>query len=386
MRLPDRAYAPVHLDRIRENMELLTGRLTPGTKVIGIVKADGYGHGASQTAKAIEPFVCGYGVAAADEAVRLQEDGIKKWILVLGPVSPVRFEEMVNREIRLPVFRKEQAEKLSETAVRLGKTANIHLAVDTGMSRIGMEPDEASAGLALFISRLPGIEIEGIFTHFAKADEKERDTTERQTLKFKNFVSMLSERGLNIPVCHCSNSAGLMKFREADLNAVRAGIAMYGLHPSGETAETGLRLRPAMELKSFVTFIKEVPTGAEISYGGTYKAEAPMRIATVSIGYGDGYPRNLSGKGDAADLRKTCEDPWPHLHGSAHGRRDRDPGGERGRCSDASWPRRQRGNHHGGAGRRSGSFHYEIPCTITKRVPRVYFEGGRPIAMSDVLL
>lgn len=386
MRLPDRAYAPVHLDRIRENMELLTGRLTPGTKVIGIVKADGYGHGASQTAKAIEPFVCGYGVAAADEAVRLQEDGIKKWILVLGPVSPVRFEEMVNREIRLPVFRKEQAEKLSETAVRLGKTANIHLAVDTGMSRIGMEPNEASAGLALSISRLPGIEIEGIFTHFAKADERERETTERQLLKFKNFVTMLLERGLNIPVCHCSNSAGLMKFREADLNAVRAGIAMYGLHPSGETAETGLRLKPAMELKSFVTFIKEVPAGAEISYGGTYKAEAPMRIATVSIGYGDGYPRNLSGKGDvlicgkrAKILGRICMDQLMADVTGIPEAREGDVVTLLGRDGSEEITMEE-------LAERSGGFHYEIPCTITKRVPRVYFEGGRPIAMSDVLL
>ncbi len=371
----DRMYAEVHLDRMKENMEALQANLRPGTMMIGVVKADGYGHGAVETAKAIGSYVCGYGVATADEALELREGGIEKGILVLGPVDPCRFEEMIRGEIRPAVFQMDRAERLSETALRLGKKAKIHLAVDTGMSRIGMAPTEENADLAAEISRLPGIELEGMFTHFARADETDKTSARKQMEKFRIFAAMLEKRGIKVPICHCSNSAGILDMKEAGMDAVRAGIAIYGLYPSEEVDRKTVSLKPVMELKSRITYIKEISAGTEVSYGGTFTAEAPMRIATVSAGYGDGYPRSLSGRGQvlicgrrARILGRICMDQFmadvTEIPDAAEGSKvtllGRD-GKEEITMEELAGC--------------SGKFLYEIPCGIGKRVPRVYLHG-----------
>ena len=293
-----RAYVKVDLDRIRKNMKAIRSVLPEGTRIIGVVKADGYGHGAVQTAKAIEEDAAGYAVATAEEALELRENGIKKPVLVLGPVPECQYGSMVEQEIRTAVFDLTRAERLSETAVSLGMTAKVHIAVDTGMNRIGLRPVREQVQVVKEIAGLPGIVTEGMFTHFARADEADKTSAREQLQAFLDFSQMVKEAGVSIPILHCANSAGIMDLKESHGTAARAGIILYGLYPSDQVQREALFLEPAMELKSFITYIKEIGPGAAVSYGGTFVADRPMRLATVSIGYGDGYPRSLSNKGE----------------------------------------------------------------------------------------
>ncbi|MCI8455301.1 MAG: alanine racemase [Lachnospiraceae bacterium] len=381
----DRAYVNVYLDRIEENMRAMQRNLAPGVKMIGTVKADGYGHGAVFVAKTIDPYVCGYAVASADEALQLRRHGIKKPVLILGVTGEERYGELLCQEIRMTVFQKKRAVCLSETAIRMGVTARIHIAVDTGMSRIGLLPDPEAVRFIKEIAALPGIEIEGLFTHFARADEADKTAACEQLRRFRELVSMVKAEGLSIPLCHCANSAAIVDLKEAQMDAVRAGISIYGLYPSAEVQKAALRLQPAMELKSVITYIKEIGPGTAVSYGGTFVADKPTRVATVAIGYGDGYPRSLSGKGyalvcgkRAPILGRVCMDQlMVNVTGIPEAAEDmevtllgRDGGEEITMEELASL---------------SGGFHYEIPCLIGKRVPRVYVSGGKRVGIMTCL-
>lgn len=376
MRTFDRAYTNIHLDRIRSNMEALTKNLTPGTKVIGVVKADSYGHGAVPVAKTIDPYVTGYAVAAAEEGYQLRRYGIKKDILVLGVTPKSQYQEAIRQEISMAIFRLEWAKELSALAVTLGKSAKIHIAVDTGMSRIGFMPTEESADIVKEIASLPGIQLDGMFTHFARADETDKSAALMQMEKFTRFHQMLQERSVEIPLVHCSNSAGIVDIQEANMDAVRAGIIIYGLYPSDDVDKNKVILKPAMELKSFVTYIKEIGPGTAVSYGGTFVAEKPMKVGTVSIGYADGYPRNMSGKGSVLVngkrvpiLGRVCMDQMmidltevpEAFEGMDVTLLGRD-GEEEITMEELAAT--------------CGGFHYEIPCVIGKRVPRVFVENG----------
>lgn len=372
----NRAYAKIHLDRIRENMESVRQSLMPDTKIIGVVKADGYGHGAVPVAKTIDPYVTGFAVAAVEEGFQLRKHGIAKEILVLGVTPRIQYRQAIEEEISMAVFRLEWAQELSKIAVSMKKTAKIHIAVDTGMNRIGFTPTEESADIVKEIAGLPGIEIKGMFTHFSRADEIDKTVTCLQIEKFTKFHAMLKARDVEIPVVHCSNSAGIVDMKEANMDAVRAGIIIYGMYPSDEVSRETVKLRPAMELKSFITYIKEVGPGAAVSYGGIFVSEKNMTIGTVSIGYADGYPRNLSGCGSVI----VCGKRVPIL----------------GRvCMDQMMidltevPEAEEGIEVTLLGRDGeeeitmeelaetcGGFHYEIPCVIGKRVPRVFVDGG----------
>lgn len=379
MRQFERAYAKIYLDRIEQNMEAMQKNLTPGTKMFGVVKADGYGHGAVPVAKTIDPYVEAFAVATAEEAFQLRRHGITKGILVLG-VAPVSlYKELILQDIRPAIFRMERAKQLSELAQSLGKTAKIHIAADTGMSRIGVMPEEASADLVKQISELPGIEIEGMFTHFARADETDKRYAQEQIRKFSAFCDMVKARGVEIPLVHCSNSAGIVDLQEANMDAVRAGITIYGLYPSDEVCKESVKIRPAMELKSFVTYIKEIEAGSAVSYGGTFVAEKKMRIGTVGIGYADGYPRNVSGKGSVLIcgkrvpiLGRVCMDQLmidltdvPEAEEGAEVTLLGADGEEMITMEELAAV--------------SGGFHYEIPCVVGKRVPRVYVHSGRVV-------
>lgn len=383
MRPYSRVYAQIDLDAIRNNMEEMEKELPQGTKVLGIVKADGYGHGSVPVAKAIAPYVQGYGVATVEEALLLRRHAITAPILVLGVVHESRYEEMIRQEIRPTLFEKERLKAYGDLAVGLGKRAPVHLALDTGMSRIGMEPDERGADMAAWAAGHPGLFLEGLFTHFARADETDKTKAYAQLERYRHFVSLLKERGVEIPIKHCANSAGIIEHIGLDLDMVRAGISIYGMYPSDEVDKTRVRLRPGLSLKSFVTYVKTLEPGREISYGGTFTTQTAMRVATIPVGYGDGYPRNLSGKGwvlirgeKAPILGRVCMDQFMVDVTHIQGVKEDDPvtligqdGGRQITVEDLA--------------RAGGGFHYEIVCDIGKRVPRVYLSGGQVIGKKD---
>jgi alanine racemase len=327
--------------------------------------------------------VWGYAVAAVEEGIVLRKHGIKKPILVLGVVPFHGYGLLVEYGISSSVFQLQRAERLSALAEKAGKKAVVHLAVDTGMGRIGYPVTEEAAEEAAKICALPGIEVEGLFTHFARADEKDKAATDQQIEKYRRFVTMLSDRGITIPVLHCSNSAGILDLQRANFHAVRAGISIYGLYPSGEVDKDTVKLKPAMELKSFVSYVKKIQPGTSVSYGGTFTAEREMTVATIPVGYGDGYPRNLSGKGEvlikgqrAAILGRVCMDQFMVDVTGIKDAKEEDEAVLIGRQGNEEITVEELA----GAG---GGFHYEIICGMGKRVPRVYLENGRVIGTKD---
>ncbi len=384
MRPYNRVYATVNLDAVADNMKEMAGNLPSGTGMIGVVKADGYGHGSVPVAMAVDPYVRGFAVATVEEGVILRRHGIGKMILVLGVTHPDQYEELIRYQIRPTVFTLRQAERLSELACREGVRAKLHLAVDTGMSRIGMEPDEASAEMVLSMSRLPGIEIEGMFTHFARADERDKESARAQLAAYLNFSELLKSRGIEIPLKHCSNSAGIVEGLPSNsLDLVRAGISIYGLYPSDEVDRETVHLTPVMELKSRISYIKTIRPGTPVSYGGTFVARRPTRIATIPVGYGDGYPRSLSSRGSvlirgrrAPILGRVCMDQFmvdvtdiPEAEEEDEVTLIGRDGGDQISVEELA--------------RLGGGFHYELICDLGKRVPRVYLRGGRIAGTKD---
>ena len=318
MRPYSRVYATVNLDAVASNMRSMRDNLPASTLIMGSVKADGYGHGSVPVAKTIEPYVFGYAVATIDEGIILRRHGINKTILILGVTHESRYEDLLRYDIRTAMFQYEKAKKLSDLALKQGKKAVVHLALDTGMSRIGMKADREHAKEAAAIAALEGIEVEGLFTHFARADETDKSAYEEQYRRYKEFLGYLKELGVKIPIRHCSNSAGIVESLESNhMDMVRAGIAIYGMYPSDEVDHNSVKLTPAMEIKSCITYIKEIEAGTAVSYGGTFVADHTMKVATIPVGYGDGYVRSLSGKGDvlihgkrAAILGRICMDQF----------------------------------------------------------------------------
>ena len=384
MRPYNRVYATVNLDAVADNMKEMAGNLPSGTGMIGVVKADGYGHGSVPVAMAVDPYVRGFAVATVEEGVILRRHGIGKMILVLGVTHPDQYGELIRYQIRPTVFTLRQAERLSELACREGVRAKLHLAVDTGMSRIGMEPDEASAEMVLSMSRLPGIEIEGMFTHFARADERDKESARAQLAAYLNFSELLKSRGIEIPLKHCSNSAGIVEGLPSNsLDLVRAGISIYGLYPSDEVDRETVHLTPVMELKSRISYIKTIRPGTPVSYGGTFVARRPTRIATIPVGYGDGYPRSLSSRGSvlirgrrAPILGRVCMDQFmvdvtdiPEAEEEDEVTLIGRDGGDQISVEELA--------------RLGGGFHYELICELGKRVPRVYLRGGRIAGTKD---
>ncbi len=378
-----RVYAPIDLDAAVYNISGMRDIVAPGTVLNGVVKADGYGHGAVPIAMAIDPYVGAYSVATVEEAINLQDHGITKPIYILGVTHPSAYREVVERGIRPAIFTMEQALPLSEAAVGAQKKAPIHLAVDTGMGRIGLTPDEAGADLARAIATLPGIETEGVFTHFAKGDEEDKSASELQLEKYRHFLDLLRERNVEVKIRDVSNSAGIIDIPEAHFDMVRAGISLYGLYPSDEVKKEKLPLKPVMGLKSFVIYVKTVPKGTPIGYGGTYVTSEESRIATVSIGYGDGYPRSLSNKGfvlingSRAPIRgRVCMDQIMVDVTGIPGVEAGSPVTLMGRDGDECITAEEIADE-------SGRFHYELLCDIGKRVPRVYYRNGEIVGTKD---
>ena len=291
-----RTYAAVDLDAIENNLSQLKAKAGKDVLTLAIVKADAYGHGAVGVATAIQDKVDYFGIAELMEAVELREAGVKKPVLVLSYTSPYLYETLIKNELTQTIFNYDDAEELSKAAVRLNKIARVHIAVDTGMSRIGFFCNPESVEIVKRINDLPNIYIEGIFSHYACADCEDRSTTEKQTKIFDDFILALEQRGIYIPIKHLCNSAGLLTCDKM-YNMVRMGIVMYGLYPDECVNDGSLDLKPAMKIVSHVIHVKDVPAGSGVSYGHTYFTKEKTRIATVCIGYADGYSRTLSNKG-----------------------------------------------------------------------------------------
>ena len=288
-----RTYAKISIDAIENNLNELKSKLNTGVLTLAIVKADAYGHGAVGVSKAIQEKVDYFGIAELMEAVELREAGVEKPILVLSYTSPYLYETLIKNELTQTIFNYDDAVELSKAAVRLNKIARVHIAVDTGMSRIGFFCNAESVEIVKRINDLPNLYIEGIFSHYACADCEDRSTTQRQTQIFKDFIKSLEDRGMYIPIKHLSNSAGILTCDE-QFDMVRMGIVLYGLYPDAFVDDGSISLQPAMKIVSHVIHVKEVPEGSGVSYGHTYFTKGKTRIATVCIGYADGFSRTLS--------------------------------------------------------------------------------------------
>jgi len=293
------AWAEIDLNAIAHNVAELRRVTHPKAKFMAVVKADAYGHGAIEVAKeALKSGAQILGVARISEGLHLRHAGIDAPILVLGYTPPELVSKLIQADLTPTVYSEESARAISDYALSCGKTVRIHIKTDTGMGRLGFAAKQAKSLSDIeTIARLPGIEIEGIFTHFATADSRDKSFAKVQLDLFMDFTDKLRRRGVEIPVRHAANSAGIMEMPESHLDMVRAGIAMYGLYPSDETDKTRITLKPVMTLKSRVIHLKNVPAGFSVSYGCTYQTPKPTVIATISIGYADGLNRLLSSRG-----------------------------------------------------------------------------------------
>ena len=375
-----RVQARVNLSAIRHNLQEIRKSINSDTKLMVIIKADAYGHGAVPLAKAIDDseLVDAYGVAIIEEAIELRNAGIKKPILILGYTPSQQYDLVVANDVSQTIFQYEMAKALSEEAIRQGKTAKVHIKLDTGMSRIGYPDKKESIEEIKRIVELKNLEIEGIFSHFARADERDKSCTYRQIERFNSFIGLLEKENIFIPIKHISNTAGILEFKDANYNMVRCGIATYGIYPSDEVDKDKVRLIPAMELKTHVIYVKDVEAGVGISYGATYVTDKKRRIATIPVGYADGYSRNLSNIGKviihgqyAPIVGRICMDQFMVDVSDIPDVKQGDMVTLLGRDQDAcisveelaAW---------------SKSFHYELICTIGKRIPRVYIENDEP--------
>ena len=379
MKTYSRVYAKIDLDAVAWNMEQMKKNLKEGTEMVAVIKTDGYGHGAVQVASMLESYdyVWGYAVATLDEAVVLRAAEIQKPILVLGCIFPDQYWEMLKYEIRMNVYTKEMAEAISALAVEKGEQAYVHIKLDTGMARLGFSAEESSIEEIKEIAELPNLVLEGVFTHFAKADEEDKTFTMMQLEKFEWMTQRLEEEGVTFPYVHASNSAGIIDVRRADYNLVRAGIAIYGLYPSEEVDKERVQLKPALSLKSHSAFVKDIPAGTPVSYGGDFVSEHQMRIATIPIGYGDGYPRSLSDTGyvlirgkKAPIIGRICMDQFMVDVSDIPEVKFGDKVTLIGSDQEEYLPVEK-------LSELSGRFNYEFVCDLGKRIPRVYVQDGK---------
>ncbi len=381
-----RVWAEVDLDAIWENMVHMKENIAENTKILAVIKTDGYGHGGVPIAKMLEQldFMFGYAAATYEEAHVLREAGVKKPILILGYTFPYCYEELIREEIRPAVYRRDTVEELAAAAAKVGKKAKVHIKVDTGMGRIGITPDEEGLEFVRFLIEHPELEVEGIFTHFAKSDEADKTSANHQLELFQNFIDKIqTELGITIPVKHCSNSAAILEMPQANMDMVRAGITTYGLYPSEEVSKDIVPLRAAMSLYSHIVYCKMIHAGQSVSYGGLFTAQKDTRVATIPVGYGDGFPRSLSGRGyvlihgkRAPILGRVCMDQFMVDISEIPEAMDGDKvtllgmdGTERITAEEL--------------GELSGRFNYEFVCDLGKRIPRVYLQHGEITEVRD---
>lgn len=364
----------IDLDILSENFDAIQKKA--GVPVMAVVKADAYGHGAVQVARLLQDKCAFFCVSSILEAMELRKAGLTKPILLLGYTPAEAYPTAVREEIRPTIYRMEDAQALSQAAQALGLPARFHFAADTGMSRIGFQVTEADADICARIAGLPGLVAEGLFSHFATADCADLSRAEAQAERFAEFDRMLRERGVNIPIRHLNNSAGLMNFA-TPYEMVRSGIITYGMYPSDEVDKRLLPLRPALRWLSRVSHVKVLPAGREISYGGTYVTKADTVVATIPVGYADGYRRNLSGRfyvlirgKKAPILGRICMDQMMVDVTAIPGVQVGDQVTLVGTDGDETITMEE-------ISARADSFNYEFVCGISRRVPRLYVQDGK---------
>ncbi|MGN0458394.1 MAG: alanine racemase [Eubacterium sp.] len=379
-----RTCVKIDLDAIEYNYNSTRAKLPDGCKLLGVIKADAYGHGAVEIGKLLDGKCDFFGVAIIEEALELKSAGIKTPILILGAVFEEYFEDIVKNDIRIPIFSYDMARALSDEAVRQGKEISFHFCIDTGMSRIGFQVNEESADICKQITELPNIKAEGLFSHFATADEADLSKAIAQRDMYKRFVDMLGSRGVEIPVKHLNNSAGIMNFDEY-FDMCRMGIILYGLYPSEEVDKSLLDIKPVMSWHARITHIKALEKDREISYGGTYKTKETRIIATIPVGYADGYPRCLSNIGRvivngqyANIVGRVCMDQFMVDITDIDDVKVGDEVILIGKSENASISMEDFSNP-------AHSFNYEQPCRIARRVPREYIYNGETVKITNYL-
>ena len=379
----DNTYVEIDLDAISANFDAIQEKA--GVQVMAIVKADAYGHGAIQIARLLEEKCSYFGVSSVAEALEMRQAGLTNPILILGYTPVETFHLILPLNIRPAIFRYEDAQVLSKEAVKQGITAPFHFAVDTGMSRLGFQATEESADLCAAIAKLPGLYAEGLFSHFATADCEDLTRAKAQADLFDRFDKMLRQRGVEIPLRHLDNSAGLMNFTN-HYEMVRSGIVTYGMYPSDEVSPDLLDLQPALQWRSRVSHIKVLEPGREISYGGTFVTTRKTRVATVPVGYADGYRRSLSGKfyvlirgRRAPILGRVCMDQMMVDITDVPDVRIDDPVVLVGSDGNDVITMEQ-------IAVAADSFNYEFVCGISRRVARRYRQGGRIVKTVHYLL
>lgn len=379
MQVYHRAVAEIDLDAIGFNIRQIKSRLKPETRLMAVVKADAYGHGAVEASK-----ICLYNgaeqlaVATCDEGVELRQSSIQVPVIILGNTVESQLETVISNSLTQTVFCYDTAKAISDAAVRLGKKALVHIKIDTGMGRIGFLPSEESLNTIEEIFRLPNIDVTGIFTHFATADEADKTFTLEQYKKFRFMTDSLEKRGHTGLVRHCSNSAAILDMPQLQLDMARAGIIIYGMYPSSQVSED-LALKPAMKLKSQISYVKEVNADTSIGYGRTYFTDKKTKVATVPVGYADGYSRKCSNKSRvivkgqyAPVIGNVCMDQMmidvTYI--------------ENVKIGDSVTLMGKEGNLSVSAEELAdiqGTINYEIVCNVGKRVPRVFIRNGEII-------
>lgn len=378
-----RSAVLVDLDTIRDNLMAVKRKVGNETGILAVIKADAYGHGAIETARELEKLCDFFGVADIDEAMQLRIGGFNKPILILGRTDPYYSDVIIKYDIRTAISCLSDAESLNREGARQGKKAKIHIAVDTGMSRIGFQADEVEE--IVKISKLPYIEIEGIFSHFATADDSDLSRARKQKELFDKVISDVEKEGISIALRHMNNSAGIINFDEK-YDLVRAGIVLYGLYPSHDIDKSFLEIKPAMRWVAKISHIKTLPSGREISYGGTYVTSKSTKVATVPVGYADGYPRCLSGEGEvlvngkrAPIIGRICMDQFmidvTDVPDVTMGDEVTLVGNDGDDCLTMEE-----------VSEKAYSFNYELPCRISRRVPRLYFKNGKEVVSLHYLI
>lgn len=380
-------WAQIDLDAAAHNMRQIRKHVGPDVKIAAVVKANAYGHGSVELAKTFaENGVDCFAVSSLDEAVELRRYAhIDNEIFILGHTDARRTEELLTYDIEPAVFNLKNAEFFSQEARRLGKTLRVHIAVDTGMSRVGFQVNEFSVSEIKTIAALPNIEIRGMFTHFAVSDMKDKTFTREQYGHFRWMCKRMEEEGIHIALRHCCNSAAVLELPEYYCDMVRPGIIMYGCEPSPEIDIKPYDLRPVMSLRCCIAHVKLIDAGATVSYGRHYKAPSRRKIATLPVGYADGYSRILSGKVDVLyhghrvpQVGAICMDQCMI---DVSGEANVHAGDEVvlfGRQGDSFIPIEE-------IAAVCGTINYEIMCNISRRVPRVYMKNGKVVGREEYL-